>query len=169
MRAPLPGGSWRQWVVPAGIQVQLCHRLGAPIRTRPHDQPCRAHSTVLPRHRVAPASFHAWWCPWGHGSCVARSVSRLTTRGPRLHRSFWRLAPGGWTLTPAFARSCTPTWQRCRRSSPNSPRVLSRCGDPTMRRGPRIRVEDRMESQSISNRSVQRCGQAVAAADRLSA
>src|SRR5919108_5522760 len=57
-----PGGSWRQWVVPAGIQVQLCHRLGAPIRTRPHDQPGSAHSNVMPRHRVAPASFHAW-CP----------------------------------------------------------------------------------------------------------
>jgi hypothetical protein len=65
LRARLPGGSWRQWVVPAGIQVQFCHRLGAPIRTRPHDQPGRAHSTVLPRHRVMPAYFHAWWCPWG--------------------------------------------------------------------------------------------------------
>src|SRR5262247_2109846 len=36
-----PGGSWQQFVVPAGIQVQFCHRLGAPIRTRPHTQSFR--------------------------------------------------------------------------------------------------------------------------------
>src|SRR5215470_15728629 len=42
-----PGGSWRQCVVPAGIQVQFCHRLGAPIRTRPHTQSLGGHSLVF--------------------------------------------------------------------------------------------------------------------------
>jgi hypothetical protein len=65
LRTRLPAGSWLQFVVPAGIQAQFCHRLGAPIRTRPHNQSFRAHSTVLLRQGIGPAYFHGSWCPWG--------------------------------------------------------------------------------------------------------
>src|SRR5215475_6916219 len=66
-----PGGSWRPCVVPAGIQVQFCHRLGAPIRTRPHTQSFGGHSIVFLGQGIEPAYFHGSWCPAGHESSVA--------------------------------------------------------------------------------------------------
>src|SRR5437764_1247935 len=39
LRALLPGGSWRQWVVPSDIRVQLLYRRAAPSKKRPRDQP----------------------------------------------------------------------------------------------------------------------------------
>jgi hypothetical protein len=48
-----------------GLQVQCCRRLGAPIRTRPRNQPFRAHGTGWPRHGERPLLFHASWCPRG--------------------------------------------------------------------------------------------------------
>src|SRR5215510_6076363 len=66
-----PGGSWQQFVVPAGIQVQFCHRLGAPIRTRPHTQSFGGHSIVFLGQGIEPAYFHGSWCPAGHESSVA--------------------------------------------------------------------------------------------------
>ena len=79
MRARLPPGSWRQFVVPAGIQVQFCHRLGAPIRTRPHTQSLRGHSTVFLRLGIGPAYFHGSWCPWG-----MRVLSQSSILGAKL-------------------------------------------------------------------------------------
>src|SRR5262252_3744777 len=66
-----PRGSGRQFVVPAGIQVQFCHRLGAPIRTRPHTQSFRGHSIVFLGQGIGPAYFPGSWCPAGHESFVA--------------------------------------------------------------------------------------------------
>src|SRR5215813_8283854 len=54
-----PGGSWRQFVVPAGIQVQFCHRLGTPIRTRPHTQSFKG-----PFYRVPRAGHRAGLFSW---------------------------------------------------------------------------------------------------------
>ena len=60
-------------MVPTGIRVQLCHRLVAPNRSRPHDQPSWPHSTLLPRARGGTDSFSCFVVspPQGHGSCVA--------------------------------------------------------------------------------------------------
>jgi len=59
-------------MVPTGIRVQLCHRLVAPNRSRPHDQPSWPHSTLLPRARGGTDSFSCFVVspPRGHGSCV---------------------------------------------------------------------------------------------------
>jgi hypothetical protein len=46
MRARPLEGRWQQFMLPAGIQVQFCRRLAAPIRTRPRDQSFRAPCTL---------------------------------------------------------------------------------------------------------------------------
>src|SRR5262249_14346311 len=69
-----PGGSWRQFVVPAGIQVQFCHRLRGPIRKRPHTPSLWWHSFPVLGQGIEPAYFHGSWCPAGHESSVAKFV-----------------------------------------------------------------------------------------------
>ena len=99
LRAPLPAGSWRQSMVPAGIQVKLLYRLVTPTRNRPRCQPRWTHSTPIAAHRVTPDYVHASWCPPGHGNwcgelckgdehsrgyfkCITRSGSPSRAVGP---------------------------------------------------------------------------------------
>src|SRR4029453_4276446 len=49
-----PGGSGGPFVVAGGRRVQFCHRLGAPIRTRPHTQSFRGHSIVFLGQGIGP-------------------------------------------------------------------------------------------------------------------
>jgi len=67
------------------------------------------------------AEVSVWLC-----SQIGQPVDCPWTRPPR---SFWCLAPAGRRSTPRSARSCTPTWRRCRPSSPNSRKALSPCGE----------------------------------------
>ena len=43
----------------------FCHRLGAPTKKRPHDQPNSPSSRLLLMHGVGLAPLHASWCPHG--------------------------------------------------------------------------------------------------------
>src|SRR6516225_6274401 len=60
--------SWRQYVVPSDIRVQLLYRRAAPGKQRPRDQPLWRESILLLGGRAARSHFHASWCPQGHGN-----------------------------------------------------------------------------------------------------